>query len=69
MEQQQTDAPGTVEETMQQHQETVEDRMEQQKIDSPKKDDRESLDHVEQHLDEVVGKQKMVVNNMLYMYN
>lgn len=50
MEQQQTDALGIVEETMEQHQETVQDRMEQQKIDSPKKDDTESLDHVESSL-------------------
>lgn len=69
MEQQQINTPQAVEETMQQHQETVQDRMEQQKTYSPKKDDTESLDHVEQPLDQAVDKQKMVVKNMFYMYN
>ena len=44
------------EKTEQQHQETAQDRMEQQKRYSPKKDDTESLDHVEQPLDQAVDR-------------
>ena len=64
MELQQTDAPGAVEETMQQHQETVHDKMEQQKRDPPKKDDTEGLDHVEQPLDQAVDRQEILVKHM-----